>query len=644
MKTEVYSYNDGRYRQKVDVKVAEFEGRIFLVFPFNRKLLAEVKAMEDTNWHQYQGSAAMKAFAVKTFGTEKVWSVGNTLRNQFQLEYLFGRNPYARYDADLLPFTPTRTLYAHQTELARFALTRRQCIWAAEMGTGKTLAAIEVMEASGIHDWWYVAPASALRAVELEFKKWKCQIKPRLITYPGLRILGQEWEKRGEKPPHGLILDESQRVKSPTAAQSQVARQVADGMRQDYDNPIIILMSGSPAPRSPEDWWHQCEIACPGFIREGTPSKFRMRLGLFKEQQSFSGGVFHQRVTWLDDDRKCATCGELESAAIHDPIMGEKGLHAFIPSVNEVAHLYKRMNGLVLTKFKKDCLDLPEKQYQKIYCKPTPDILRAARLISAKAKNVITGLTLLRELSDGFQYKEKADGKIICEICHGTRRTRVGTVEVSQTENANELETAYEEVECPYCDENGQQDKIIREVIQVPCPKEDALRELLDQHFDVGRMVVYAGFTGSVDRCAQIAQDEKWSIIRADGRGWLSVDAAGNPLSGNPLEIFQEQLEQHPRVCFIGQPGAAGVGITLTASPSIVYWSNDFNAESRIQSEDRIHRPGMSLTRGATIYDLIHLPSDERVLANLQAKRDLQSMTLGDMSAIMAEAGDERLF
>lgn len=87
------------------------------------------------------------------------------------------------------------------------------------------------------------------------------------------------------------------------------------------------------------------------------------------------------------------------------------------------------------------------------------------------------------------------------------------------------------------------------------------------------------------------------------------------------------------------------MGLTLTASPSIVYFSNDFNAESRIQSEDRIHRPGMDVNRGATIYDLIHLPTDRTVLENLKAKRVLQDMTLGALNDVLAQVGNEdRLF
>jgi SNF2 family DNA or RNA helicase len=105
------------------------------------------------------------------------------------------------------------------------------------------------------------------------------------------------------------------------------------------------------------------------------------------------------------------------------------------------------------------------------------------------------------------------------------------------------------------------------------------------------------------------------------------------------LKIFQKQVDHANRVVFVGHPGSAGMGLTLTASPTIVYWSNDFNAESRIQSEDRIHRAGMDVNRGATIVDLIHLPTDLLVLENLKKKRELQNITFGELQECLDNAG-----
>ena len=45
--------------------------------------------------------------------------------------------------------------------------------------------------------------------------------------------------------------------------------------------------------------------------------------------------------------------------------------HPFVPSKNEVAYLHERLKGLVIIKHKKDCLNLPEKRYRQIVCKPS---------------------------------------------------------------------------------------------------------------------------------------------------------------------------------------------------------------------------------------------------------------------------------
>ena len=105
---------------------------------------------------------------------------------------------------------------------------------------------------------------------------------------------------------------------------------------------------------------------------------------------------------------------------------------------------------------------------------------------------------------------------------------------------------------------------------------------------------------------------------------------------GQLVEKFQDR-KLDEKIVFIGHPVSSGTGLTLTASPTIVYYSNDFAADARIQSEDRIHRMGMDENRGATIIDLIHLPTDEYVIENLQKKKRLQDMSLGQLIGVMEQ-------
>ena len=98
---------------------------------------------------------------------------------------------------------------------------------------------------------------------------------------------------------------------------------------------------------------------------------------------------------------------------------------------------------------------------------------------------------------------------------------------------------------------------------------------------------------------------------------------------------FKDSLSAIPRLVTIGHPDAGGEGLTLTGSPTALYYSNTFNGRARMQSEDRIHRLGMDVNRGAMIKDIEMFPVDRKVLDNLRNKRRLQDMTMGELREAM---------
>lgn len=622
----------GKY--KIPVTLNYENGRIFFKFGFNKTLMTEIKAMEDSKWHGYDET-----------NPRKVWSIKDNGRNKFQLDYLKGNNPYAHYDKPLIEVTTERTLFAHQLEMKAHGLTRKQCVLACEPGTGKTLAAIEIMEASGFSDWLYVGPLSAVKAVEYELKKWKSKIQPTMMTYEQVVKLIKNWPD-GQKTLRGVIFDESSRIKNPTTQRSQAIFAYAEGIRNDWgDEGYIILMSGTPAPKAPTDWWNQCQTAKPGFLREGTLNKFKQRLALIVEKESLAGGVYPHIITWLDSEEKCGACGQLKDSENHGAFalaMAATDAHAFIPGSNEVGKLYDRMRGLVLVKLKRTCLDLPEKVYKIIKCVTPESIKRLAKIIKVKSSRAIEALTLLRELSDGFQYVEEPDGVEECPCCNGYKLIEeyFNPTEVEQPITQEAIDSGKLQkrtVTCNVCGGKGETQKLKRVTKYLDTPKEAELVTLLEQHEECGRIVIYAGFTGSVDRCVEVCHREGWFVIRVDGRGWQITDSQNNPIDTEAIELFQDKLEDFPRVAFIAHPQSGGLGLTLTASPTIVYYSNDFNAESRQQSEERIHRPGMDLNLGATIIDIVNLETDEIVLENLKKKKDLQSLTMGELQNILHE-------
>ena len=82
-------------------------------------------------------------------------------------------------------------------------------------------------------------------------------------------------------------------------------------------------------------------------------------------------------------------------------------------------------------------------------------------------------------------------------------------------------------------------------------------------------------------------------------------------------------------IYFVGQPRTGGYGLTLTEAKTVIYYSNNFDLEVRLQSEDRAHRIGQ--TSKVTYVDIIaENTTDERVLKALRNKINIASQVLAE--------------
>jgi hypothetical protein len=605
------------------------EGRIyFLKSAFALK--GEIKSMAGAKWHQYDAVP------------RKIWSVADCPHNRFQLGFLMGEDVYAWFDRPIQHFKYAdkyfqegRKLLQHQIDAADNYLTYHYGVLAGEPGVGKTLVAQLVIEMSGIKDWLWLGPKSSLPNIQREFRLWDIDpaINVKMLNYEALVPL---MEKGLDAIPQGLICDESTKCKGATSQRSKAVQSLADQIREKYGfDGYAIEMSGTPSPKSPIDWYSQCEIAWPGFLKEGSPKALEERLAFLVNEQ-YEAGVFKKRLGWKDDARKCKHCGQRpEEHGSEYPEDHE--YHTYEPSINEVEYLYERLKGLVLVKRQKDCLDLPEKHYRTVECKPTASVLRVADAILEAAPNVITGVTMLRELSDGFQYRETPDGKTSCPHCNGTKVIDewfsqddrcYQSVDMLNPDLVASLQKR--QIPCPNCNGTGEIDKTKRITKEIPCPKDAALRDLLDEcEENTGRILIFTGFIGSLDRCVNLCHKAGWDVVRCDGRGWEVTKADGTlVLDKEPLDYWAATTD-NPRVAFVANAESGGMSFTLTESRMAVFYSNSFKPEYRFQAEERIHRLGMD-NRGCTIVDLVHLPSDKRVIDVLKENRHLELMSMGE--------------
>jgi SNF2 family DNA or RNA helicase len=104
----------------------------------------------------------------------------------------------------------------------------------------------------------------------------------------------------------------------------------------------------------------------------------------------------------------------------------------------------------------------------------------------------------------------------------------------------------------------------------------------------------------------------------------------GETLQDERQEIVNRfQDPDSPLRFFVGQPRTGGYGITLTAAHTMIYYSNSYDLEIRLQSEDRAHRIGQ--TKSVTYVDLITPGTvDEVVLSALRNKINIASTVLGE--------------
>jgi|GEM_PF-2545224 len=578
----------------------------------------------------------------------KCWYLPNTPHSEWQLRYLIKDyvDPYLVYDT-VREIESRFPLMDHQVLMTRDMVSHRGVIEAAEMGTGKTLswiAAMEILLAEGSiteKDIWYVGPKAGVRAVGRELIKWEANFTPRMMTYNGLVKIIKEW---GDDPaPKSVCFDEASCIKNHSSQRSTAARYLSNNMREEHAFDCrIIELSGTPAPKTPPDWWHLVETAEPGYVLETSVKKFKSRLCL-SEQREGAYGPYPHHITWLDDTEKCATCGQYRDDDTH--LFDESSLSApcvFKSSINEVNKLFSRMKGLVRVTLKEDCLDLPPKIYVIERIKPTPQLLRIAKTIKAVSERAVTALCLLRELSDGFQYTEEVVGQVTCPECDGECQTEqaipIGDFDPNGTQEA--LEYTYEERDCPLCKGKGEVDKYKRATDTISSPKDAYLIDDLELNEDVGRIIIWAGFTNSIDRLTDLVTNQGWSVLKIDGRGIFGIDSKGNPLDIDELQDAmdashprrEELRETYDKIAVIAHPKAAGMAYTFNMARMAIYYSNVFDGEARMQSEDRIHRMGMDKNVACTIKDYILLPTDRLVLDNLKQKKKLQNLTMNRLN------------
>jgi SNF2 family DNA or RNA helicase len=152
-------------------------------------------------------------------------------------------------------------------------------------------------------------------------------------------------------------------------------------------------------------------------------------------------------------------------------------------------------------------------------------------------------------------------------------------------------------------------------------PKLNALVELAQD--TPGKMIVWSRFRAEID-----------IIVKALRKSWghdSTVEFHGGRTPDERADARRRFQDQGSGVrFFVGNQAAGGLGITLTAAETVIYYSNSFSLEDRLQSEDRAHRIGQENT--VTYVDIVAKDTidTKKILVALRNKQNLANQVTGD--------------
>lgn len=113
-------------------------------------------------------------------------------------------------------------------------------------------------------------------------------------------------------------------------------------------------------------------------------------------------------------------------------------------------------------------------------------------------------------------------------------------------------------------------------------PKLDALQDIFESG-NGNKFLVWARFQYDVEKIMELCKTLNINSVDLYGETNKNIRTSN---------IHAFQYDPHCKV-LVGTAGTGGLGIELTAADTIIYYSNSYSLEHRLQSEDRVHRAGL---------------------------------------------------
>ena len=156
--------------------------------------------------------------------------------------------------------------------------------------------------------------------------------------------------------------------------------------------------------------------------------------------------------------------------------------------------------------------------------------------------------------------------------------------------------------------------------VELPSNRMNELLSVLEE--SSGKAIIWANYRHDIEAI-------KLHLQKAYGMNSVAAYYGETEAEDRSRIVEQFQDPDSELRFFVGQPRTGGYGLTLTAANLVIYYSNSFDLEVRLQSEDRAHRIGQ--TSKVTYVDLITPKTvDEHIVQALRNKINIASQVLGE--------------
>jgi len=386
------------------------------------------------------------------------------------------------------------------------------------------------------------------------------------------------------------ILDESSKIKTNNPCkESKKSKRTQAIKKVSYFGDRCIL-TGTFMTKNPVNIYDQVEFLYPNFFKEGMFAfaehyTIRMTLESVRGQR-----ILISEKVWKELHKRFHNAYQKK---------GNEGLQAAYASAYNYSHiscedcnlifmseeykpfknlreLYDRIKDFTMIVRKEDCLDLPPKLYRTIRVPITDEQLQL--------------------------YKELVNSSMT-EDC-------IVTNPLTLFHRLQDVVNGYRPIDLPE-DENG---KIKVRLEPINSVKMEALLETLEEiNLEEKQVIVWCARTTFLKDIVAKLTEQGISCVRYDGK-----------ISDEEKDKAKKDFESGIARVFVANQASGGYGLDcLKNAQYAIYVCNDFSVETRVQSEDRIHR-GKADGYNRTIIDIVTQGTvDERVTDNLLLGKEL---------------------